>query len=321
MHQHIHGLPQAVVGPFSHVGSNSSHLLLSNHHLPPGMSSGGAGIDMECESPRFSHSSSNTINSGVPNAYHVMVPSNNPGINVSGLGAYHLPPRNPVARNQPPPPHIISSALLESGAVVQALNSRLNGYGGVGNNSGVGPASLGDFTSLASTVGSTSNYPSYLNMNLNNSNGPSSNSLDCTQTGSLNMPLLPPPGLQSFNNMNMNLSGMNPHHMNAGLNYPPPPTQFLGSFNMSGGNGGTLPSYSILNPGGSNGTGFSSESGSSASSADLGLSSSAKGQHLLMSLSSRTRQGHGSSEEDRMRDRDESPMVCAQQSPVGVASH
>jgi len=255
-----------------------------------------------------------------------MVPSNNPGISVPGLGAYHLQSRHASSRTQAPPPHILSSTLLESGAVVQALNSRLGCYVGVGNNSSGGPASFGDFTSLASTVTQTSNFPSYLNMNLNNSNGPSSSSLDCTQTGSLNMPLLPPPppppGLQAFNNMNMNMGGINQPLNPPGLNYPPPPSQFLGSFNLSGGNGGILPPYGILNSGGGNGTGLSSESGSSASSADLGLTGGSKGPHQhLLSLSARTRQGHGSSEDDRLRDQDESPMVCSQQSPLGVASH
>jgi len=178
-------------------------------------------------------------------------------------------------------------------------------------------------------------------MNLNNGpSQPTSNqSLECTQTGSLNMPLMGSitSGASAFN-MNLNLTGLPPHHLGSSLNtglvpsssissqnmqqssssgFPPPPSQFLGNI---------LPSFSSVNSStvgygnsSNNGPkGGGSESGSSASSADLGISNSGKSNNLLLSLSSRGRQGTlNSSEEDR--DRDDSPMVCVQQSPV--ASH
>lgn len=226
-------------------------------------------------------------------------------------------------------PQIVPSSLLDSGAS-SSLTSR---YGGGPT---TGPSSL----PLGVEYGSNSsvpNYPAYLNMNLNNGPPPTS-SLDCTQTGSLNMPLMGglAGGASAFN-MNLNLAALPPHlstNLGVGLNssslnsqhlqqsapgFPPPPSQFLGNL---------LPSYSSVSAVSTVGYGSSStsggghrggsESGSSASSADLGIGNTGKGSNLLMSLSSRGRQGTlNSSEEDR--DRDESPMVCVQQSPV--ASH
>lgn len=237
-----------------------------------------------------------------------------------------------------PPPHIIPSSLLDSGAS-SSLTVR---YGGGSS----GPSSLP--LSIDFTNSSVTNFPGYLNMNLNN--GPPQ-SLDCTQTGSLNMPLvmggITSGGASAFN-MNLNLSGLPPHHLSSSLlnsapgpgiigpssllnssqnmqsssGYPPPPSQFLGNL---------LPSFSSVNPGqstlgygssnsGGGGPRGGSESGSSASSADLGISNSASGKsnNLLLSLSSRGgRQGTLNSSEE---DRDDSPMVCVQQSPV-AASH
>lgn len=188
---------------------------------------------------------------------------------------------------------------------------------------------------------------------MNLSNGPpSTSSLDCTQTGSLNMPLVS--GISATNaagsvssfNMNLNLAGhhvslggLNPsissssniHHTQPSSGFPPPPSQFIGSMmppyvgaNVIGGVG--LNASSAM--GGAGGTGgqhhhgVSSESGSSASSSDLGLNGVNPKNNLPMSMPSRGgRQGPvntNSFEDDR--DRDESPMmVCVQQSPV--ASH
>jgi len=349
--QSLQGLPsQAAVGPFCLSGF-PNHLLSNNISLVSG--SGSNSLDnMECDSPHLlTVSSSNNSNaSGVgslsnpppsssgyqmSSRSHGSAPTNvpPPGLGSVPPGAYHLQSRLP--NRALPPPHIITAALLESGGM-QSLNSRLN-YGG--------PSSLSDFASLASTVGSNPNFQSYLPMNLNNADSgpPSVGSLECTQTGSLNMPLLSQPssaaGLQAFtNNMNMNgLISTHPppphqHHGTSGLNFPLPPSsshQFLTSYNSpSNAPVGSIPQslpYGLVQHGGGGGSGGGSYGGNSAASStssDLGGNSS-KGQpqtqHLLMSLSSRTTlQGQRSSEEED----DESPMVCVQQqSPVGVASH
>lgn len=275
---------------------------------------------MECESPRLVMSSSHP-NTGCPStssAYHLSsrpLTSGNNGPPPGLLhGAYHLQSRIP-ARHQLPPPHIVTAALLESGGV-QTLNSRIN-YGGPHSVSG--PSSLSDFVSMAGG-GSNPNFPPYINMNLSNSNSgpPSVGSLECTQTGSLNMPLLQQSGgIQAFTNMNMNGLPPHHHHVSSSLNFQTPLNQFLTSCsNMpSSGGGGGIPPFGLVQSGG--GGSFGGNSTSSGSSSDVGLATSNAKGNLLMSLSSRTRQGQGSSEEER----DESPMVCVQQSPVGVTSH
>ncbi len=371
-HGHSHGVPQNVIGSFSHVGggsqflssgsSASQHLQgsLLNHHLPS-LNSAGASIDMECESPRLS---SGSANHQIVGSMHLQqrgsgvtaLPAGS-GISVSHPHHLHLirsagsstssssvsiaPPRHI------PTSHIVGSSVLDGGPVnmSSALSSRYVGESG-------GPASLPsgvDFSSLANSNSSISSYPSYLNMNLSNGPPPAS-SLDCTQTGSLNMPLVsgisatnPGASVSSFN-MNLNLAGhhvslggLNPsissssnsHHTQQSSGFPPPPSQFIGSmmppYVGSSAVGVGLNASSAGSGGGGSGSHHhhvgSSESGSSASSSDLGLNGANPKNNLLMSLSSRGgRQGPvntNSSEDDR--DRDESPMVCVQQSPV--ASH
>lgn len=349
LNQHNHHIPQAI-GSFNHANNSSISQFLSsansssaggNHQSNSLLlqSHGATSIDMECESPRLNTGgggggglSYHTRSMG-PVAMSLANHSSSHLLNISsGLSS------GSSGRN--PPPHIIPSSLLDSGA-----SSSLTGrYGGGGSSSSGGPSSLP--VNIDFSNSSVTNFPGYLNMNLNNGPPPPTSSLECTQTGSLNMPLMGgiiTSGGSSAFNMNLNLTGLPPHHLGSSLNsttglvssissqnmqqssssggYPPPPSQFLGNI---------LPSFSSVSNTSTVGyTGSSSnsvprggsESGSSASSADLGISNSGSGgksNNLLLSLSSRGgRQGTvNSSEEDR--DRDDSPMVC-QQSPV--ASH
>ncbi|CAL8111063.1 unnamed protein product [Orchesella dallaii] len=362
-HGHSHGISQNVIGSFSHSGGGSflpsgsataQHIQgsLLNHHLPS-LNSGGASIEMECESPRLANASNNHLVGSVH-------------LQQRGIGVTALPGGGGITVSHPHHLHLLRS----SGSTTSGTSRHLPGShmvaatvldGGPVNMSGalvpryvgesVGPASLPagvDFSSLANSNSSISSYPSYLNMNLSNGPPPAS-SLDCTQTGSLNMPLVS--GLSGGNsagsvptfNMNLNLAGhhvslggLNPsissssnsHHTQQSSGFPPPPSQFIGGmmppFSSIGGGGigvGFSAGSGGVGGGGNGHHGASSESGSSASSSDLGLNAGGGKNNLLMSLSSRGgRQGPvntNSSEDDR--DRDESPMVCVQQSPV--ASH
>lgn len=324
LNQHSHHVPQ-VIGSFNHSNNASINQLLSsnsssgNQQLQNSLlqSHGATSIDMECESPRLLGSS----HTGA--TYHTRSMGPVP-LSLSHASHSHLH-NSSVSSSRNPPPHIIPSSLLDSGA-----SSSLTGrYGSSG------PSSLP--VSIDFSNSSVTNFPGYLNLNLNNGPPPNS-SLECTQTGSLNMPLIGGMSGASAFNMNLNLSGLPPHHIGSSLGgvgltssslssqnmqqsssgFPPPPSQFIGNI---------LPSFSAVNSstvgyGSSSNSGprGGSESGSSASSADLGISNPGNGKsnNLLLSLSSRGRQGTlNSSEEDR--DHDESPMVCVQQSPV--ASH
>jgi len=361
-------------GGGSQLSSSGSHQSGHSSLHPLMSSSGAASIDMECESPRLSN---NLTAGGSSNssAYHNRAVAPIPA--GGGITLSHVHHHSHLHRSSgssgsgssysrhPPPPHIVSSSLLSSDAV--NVSPRVGGNGNYGSSSGIVRAGGGvptsmplgvDFAPASNNVGS--NYPSYLNMNLTNGL-PLSSTLDCTLTGSLNMPLGVPSsgsGLQdspitdsSVPNFNMNLnlgssssggsSGsdrMASHHQLSSLggnigsgssanshssmtsSFPPPPSQFLGNIPLSTYSSSTSGLVYSGNGGGNNG---GSDSASSASSG---------GSNLLMSLSSRgggpggNSSGSGlrnqptfnnSSEEDR--DRDDSPMLCAQQSPV--ASH
>lgn len=367
--QHLH---QNVIGSFPHSGGtqflSSGSTAPQNHvlnHLPSlnAAIGPGASIEMECESPRLSASTNNQVNHQLGSVHLQQRGSgvaNIPGsINASHPHHMHLIRTSGSSSGSTgtggSSRHMVGPVVLDSGPVSMsgALSSRY-----ITDSSG-GPASIPtgvDFSSLANSNNSVSSYPSYLNMNLSNGPPPTS-SLDCTQTGSLNMPLVSgisatnAAGVPSFN-MNLNLAGhhvslggLNPsissssnghHTQQSSAGFHPPPSQFISSMmppyvgSNAVGVGINASSSGSASGGGSGGGGGggvtshhhhggSSESGSSASSSDLGLNGGKN--NLLMSLSSRGgRQGPmntNSSEDDR--DRDESPMVCAQQSPV--ASH
>lgn len=295
---------------------------------------------MECESPRLSSGSAN----------HQLVGSMH--LQQRGSGVTALPAGSGINVSHPHHLHLIRSAgsSTSSSSVSIAPTRHIPTSHIVG--SAVldgGPVNMSSALSSRYVGESGSSYPSYLNMNLSNGPPPAS-SLDCTQTGSLNMPLVsgisatnPGGSLSSFN-MNLNLAGhhvslggLNPsissssnsHHTQQSSGFPPPPSQFIGSmmppYVGSNAVGVGLNTSSAGSGGGGSGSHHhhvgSSESGSSASSSDLGLNGANPKNNLLMSLSSRGgRQGPvntNSSEDDR--DQDESPMVCVQQSPV--ASH
>ncbi|CAG7836797.1 unnamed protein product [Allacma fusca] len=389
LHQHGHGhnIQQSLLNPFLNHASNStsSNPLFSSssqqptvlgNHLTTNSGSGvvTTSIDMECESPRLSGSAGSSMLGGSSGSYHHSSTSSRPHNSNSNNSSLpptlshahhpHLHGRSLISgstssgssssrhpsQQQQPQSHLVSSTMMDSGAtaaVVHALNTRL----GYGNSNG--PESL-DFTSLATSgsgsSGAASNYP-FMNLN-----GPHPSSLDCTQTGSLNMPL--PGAPAAFGNMNLNLSGTNhlilssnlPHGGGVGgvgsssssssatttsavgiigtsqSSFPLPPAQFLGNLQNSH-HSVVLPPYGTITSCSSSGGGGGSsggvlggsESGSSASSSDLGLRDREGGKgngNLLMSLSSRRQNTVNNSSEE---DRDESPMICVQQSPV--ASH
>lgn len=366
-HGHSHGVSQNVIGPFTHGGVGTQFLSSGssapqNHilnHLPSlsAAVATGASIEMECESPRLSATSNNHLVGSVHMQPRTALPGT--GLSVSHPHHMHLIRSSGtstsnaaiagVASRHMPAPHMVGPAILDAGPV--NMTSSISRY--VGDSGG--PASLPsgvDFSSLSNSNSSISSYPSYLNMNLSNGPPPTS-SLDGTQTGSLNMPLVSGisassvAGTVSSFNMNLNLAGhhvslggLNPsissssnshHTQQSSSGFPPPPSQFIGSmmpqYVGASAVGVGVNASSAGSGGGGGGTGHhhhgaSSESGSSASSSDLGLNGGGSKNNLLMSLSSRGgRQGPvntNSSEDDR--DRDESPMcVNHQQSPV--ASH
>ena len=292
IHQHGHGhsVGGSVLNPFlNHVSSgsatssnvqqmfssSSAQVAGLGNHLGNSSNSGVlTSVDMECESPRLTGPSSIVApnNTSASSYLHSSSRPHNPNSANNSLPPTlshahhpHLHGRSLISGSSssssssrlPTQPHQMSSSLIMDsssggGSAVHALNSRL-GY------SSNGPESL-DFTSLAtsssSAVGSSvvasNNFP-FINLN-----GPHPSSLDCTQTGSLNMPL--PGAPAAFSNMNLNLSGTN-HILNLGSN-------LVGG--VMSGNPSSAPSTVITTSGlGSGGAGVGSQAGGGSSSFPL----------------------------------------------------